>query len=230
MFVILARAVILYIIIIISIRLMGKRQLGELQPSELVTTILISNIASIPLEDTSMPMLMGIYPIFTLISIDVIMSAVCMKSKRIRRWVSGSPKIVIYNGEVDQKIMKDLRLTVDDLVESVREQGVFDISEVQYAIMETTGSISVMKKAEFENTTLGDLGIKKTTKNPPQLIIDDGVLVEESLYKVGFNENWLYKTLKENKVHIKNVFVFSLNEQGEYTLIKKENKKERTNR
>ncbi len=224
-FIIFVRALILYIIVIFAIRLMGKRQLGELQPAELVTTILISNIASIPIEDTSMPMVMGIFPILTLISLDVIMSTICMKSKTIRRLVSGSPKIVIYDGKIDQKMMKNLRLTVDDLIESLREQAIFDIKEVQYAIMETTGNVSVMKKAEFENATVEDLGVKKLAKNPPQLLVDDGYILKESMQKVGITEEKVKKIFSENNTSLKEVFLLLSNESGEYTLIKKEKKK-----
>ena len=138
MAIVLIRAVVLYIVITFSLRLMGKRQLGELQPSELVVTILISNIAAIPVEDSSMPMIMGIVPILTLVSLDVIVSAVMLKSSKFRKLMIGSPRIIVSEGRILQKEMKKLRYTVDDLTAAMREQQIFDLGEVQYAIVDDT--------------------------------------------------------------------------------------------
>ncbi len=144
MAIVLIRAVILYIVITFSLRLMGKRQLGELQPSELVVTILISNIAAIPVEDSSVPMIMGIVPILTLVCLDVIMSGIMLKSAKVRKLMIGSPRIIISEGDILQKEMKRLRYTVDDLTEAMREQQIFDITQIHYAIVETTGKINFL--------------------------------------------------------------------------------------
>ena len=146
MLIIFLRAFILYVLVIFSVRLMGKRQIGELQPSELVITILVSNIATLPIEDINLPILTGIIPIVSLVCFDVIMSSVTLKFKKVRRIVSGNPRIIVINGKIDQVAMKQLRYSLDDLMESLREQGIFDITEVQYAIVETTGKISVLQK------------------------------------------------------------------------------------
>ena len=130
MAVVLIRAVILYVVITFSLRLMGKRQLGELQPSELVVTILISNIAAIPVEDSSMPMIMGVVPILTLVCLDVIMSGIMLKSAKFRKLMIGSPRVIISEGMILQREMRRLRYTVDDLVEAMREQQIFDINEI----------------------------------------------------------------------------------------------------
>ena len=122
MFIVFFRAIILYIIIIFSMRFMGKRQLGELQPSELVVTILMSNIATLPIEDINIPMIMGVVPIFTLVCLDVGMSYMSLISRKFRRIISGSPKIIISDGEIDQQQMKKLRFTIDDLMESLRNR------------------------------------------------------------------------------------------------------------
>ncbi|MGN0683150.1 MAG: DUF421 domain-containing protein, partial [Oscillospiraceae bacterium] len=149
MAIVLIRAVILYVVVAFSLRLMGKRQLGELQPSELVVTILISNIAALPVEDSSIPMIMGIVPILTLVSLDVIVSTIMLKSTKFRKFVIGTPRVIISNGKILQSEMKKLRYTVDDLIESMRGQQIFDISQVNYAIVETTGKISFMLKKDF---------------------------------------------------------------------------------
>ena len=141
MLIIIIRTIILYFLIVFSLRLMGKKQLGELQPSELVTTIMISNIATLALEDSATPMIMGAVPILMIVSLDVIMSGVLLKSTKIRKAVSGTARVIISDGVIDQKEMKNLRYTIDDLTEAMREQGIFDLSQVQYAIVETTGKL-----------------------------------------------------------------------------------------
>ena len=157
MSVVLIRSLILYIVVIFGVRLMGKRQLGELQPSELVITILISNIATLPLEDTSIPLVLGILPILTLVCFEVVISWVTLKSLRMRRIISGRPKIIVRNGQIEQATMRDLRLSVDDLMTALRQQQVFDISQVQFAVMETTGTVSVYLKAACQPLTPEDI-------------------------------------------------------------------------
>ncbi len=158
MLIVFFRAVILYILIVISIRLMGKRQIGELQPSELVITLLLSNIATLPIEDMTIPMSMGIVPIFTLVCLDVILSHCSLKFRGLRKLICGSPKIVVTRGIIDQKQLKDLRFSADDLLESLRSMGIFDINEVQLAVVETTGKISVYQKAQFRPVNNGGMG------------------------------------------------------------------------
>ena len=200
---------------------MGKRQLGELQPSELVITILVSNIATLPIEDVNIPMLMGIIPILTLVSLDVIMSSFSLRFRKIRKIVSGSPKVIIKDGIIDQKMLRDLRFSIDDLIESLRGYGVFDVSEVQYAIVETTGSISIYQKFSHQTCTPEMLNFEKETKNPPQLIIDDGVLVENSLSFLNLGQGWLYGILADNEVSMKDVFILTADETGAFNIIKK---------
>ena len=215
------RAVVLYIVLAFSLRLMGKRQLGELQPSELVVTILISNIAAIPVEDSSVPMIMGIVPILTLVCIDVIMSGIMMKSTRIRKLMIGSPRIIISDGEILQNEMKRLRYTVDDLEEAMREQQIFDITEVHYAIVETTGKINFLKKKDYQNAEKQDVNAGGSTQNPPSVIIRDGVTDKEQLRLLGLGEGWLKAILRENDVTEKNVFLLTSDDGGKYTIIKK---------
>ncbi|MGN0601738.1 MAG: DUF421 domain-containing protein [Oscillospiraceae bacterium] len=224
MLIVFFRAVILYIIIIFSMRLMGKRQLGELQPSELVITILMSNIATLPIEDINIPMIMGVVPIFTLVCLDVIMSHLSLVSRKFRRMISGSPKIIIADGKIDQMQMKKLRFSIDDLMESLRSVQVFDISEVQLAVVETTGKISVYQKQDSQPCTPKDLGINKKAKNPPQLIVDDGEIVENALRFLGLDQNWLSGVLKKEKCKAEDIFIMTADSEKNYTLIRHDQK------
>lgn len=221
MAVILIRACILYAVITFSLRLMGKRQLGELQPSELVVTILISNIASIPVEDSSVPMIMGIIPIFTLVCLDVIMSSIMMKSPRFRKFIIGSPRIIISEGVIQQKEMKRLRYTVDDLVEAMREQQIFDLKEVYYAIVETTGKINFLQKKDYQPARRMDVERGGTSCDPPSVVIRDGIEDKEQLDLLGLGQGWLNQQLRENNVSKKDVFLMTADKNGSTILIKK---------
>ena len=222
MAIVLIRAVVLYIVITFSLRLMGKRQLGELQPSELVVTILISNIAAIPVEDSSMPMIMGIVPILTLVSLDVIVSSVMLKSSKFRKLMIGSPRIIVSEGRVLQKEMKKLRYTVDDLTSAMREQQIFDLGEVQYAIVETTGKINFLQKKDYQNASKKDVDKGGSTENPQSIIIRDGIPDYEQLDILGLGRGWLNETLRENGATIKGVFLMTADKNGQSTVIKRQ--------
>ena len=211
MSIVLIRSLILYIVIIFSVRLMGKRQLGELQPSELVITILVSNIATLTLEDTSTPLIVGITPILALVCFEVIMSWLTLKYPRFRCIVSGHAKILISNGKIDQNVMKTLRLTVDDLMTALRLNGIFAIDDVQYAVVETTGNISVMKKDNNDGN-----------KNPQQIVISDGKLLDEALIELSLDKQWLYKTILSENKKIENIFIMTLDSDKNYCIIDKE--------
>lgn len=202
---------------------MGKRQIGELQPSELVITILVSNIATLPIEDITLPIITGIIPIISLVCFDVIMSSITLRSRCIRRIVSGNPRIIVSGGVIDQKSLKQLRFSLDDLMESLRGQGIFDISEVQYAIVETTGQISVLQKKDYQPLTL-DLTENKNaaSEDPPQIVINDGIVLKKSLKLVGLNEQWLNNILNKNKLRPDDVFLLSADKDKNYTLVRKD--------
>ena len=219
MLIVFIRAVILYLALVFGIRLMGKRQIGELQPSELVTTVLLSNIATLPVEDTGIPMIMGIIPIYTLISLDVIMSYVSLKWRKVRKLVCGSPKVVISNGRVDQKQLIRLRYTADDLLASLRSMSIFDISEVQLAVVETNGSLSVYQKKASQPVTCEDMKIKGESTDPPQLIIDSGKLIPGALEGIGFDRRWLDSTLKAHGSRLSDVFLMTCDSSGKHVII-----------
>lgn len=208
MLIILLRTVLLYLLIVFTLRLMGKKQIGELQPSEFVTTIMISNIATLSLEDSSMPMLTGVVPILMIACLDVLVSCIVLKSNKIRRIVSGSPKVIVSNGTIDQNEMKNLRYTIDDLIESMREQQIFDISQVQYAIVETTGKISFFQKPSPE-------------LNPPEIIIKDGELNLDGLNRVNLTEKWVRSILLDHNIQLSRVFLMMSDSNGAYTLVPK---------
>ncbi len=222
MSVVFIRAVILYLLLIFSVRLMGKRQIGELQPSELAITILISNIATLPVEDTGMPLLTGIIPIITLACLDVIMSWLGIKSRIVRRATCGTPVIIIKDGKLDQKQMKAIRFTVDDLIASLRGQGIFDISEVQFAVVETTGNLSVYQKYPYRNVTNGDMTLKGKSIDPPEVIIADGDFVKGAMDRLGITEEWTENILKKEKTAVKEVFLMTADPDRSYSIIKKE--------
>lgn len=227
MLIVFFRAVILYILIVISIRLMGKRQIGELQPSELVITLLLSNIATLPIEDMTIPMSMGIVPIFTLVCLDVILSHCSLKFRGLRKLICGSPKIVVSRGIIDQKQLKDLRFSVDDLLESLRSMGIFDINEVQLAVVETTGKISVYQKAQFRPVNNGGMGVKDSQTDPPQLVVDNGRIIYSALDLIGKDEKWLMKKLGEKGMPLKDVYLCTADPSGQIVAIRKDKSKKK---
>jgi len=152
----LIRTIILYVIVVIGVRIMGKRQIGELQPTELVITIMISELASIPMQATGIPIMAGVIPIAVLIALEVLLSYAVLKNKRFREILSGKPSILIYDGVVMKNEMAKLRFNNDDLMEDLRLAGCTDVREVQYAILETNGQLSVILKKDHQPLTFKD--------------------------------------------------------------------------
>lgn len=216
------RAMLLYVLVISSIRLMGKRQIGELQPSELVITILVSNIASLPLENPDLPLMFGIVPILVLVCFEVLLSWLSLKHRKLRQILSGSPKIIIRDGKIDRAVLRELRISLDDLMTAMRTNNIFDLSEVQFAIVETTGSISVYQKPDARSVTNGDLKSKPAKGNPPDLIITDGVLLKAGLSAAGLDEAWLNKYLDRHGITRSDVFLLTARGRDDVFLIKKE--------
>lgn len=195
----LIRTAILYFVLVIGIRLMGKRQVGELEPAELVLALVLSDIAAVPMQDFGIPLLYGIIPIITLLCLTMILSVVTMRSVRLRALLCGKPSIVIQNGRLRQSEMKKVRMTVDELTEELRLQGVTDPADVEYAILETSGQLSLLLKAEHQPVTAGQLGIKPPEAPLPVIVISDGRVLESNLKSLGFDQNWLLAQLKARK-------------------------------
>lgn len=216
------RTVILYAVIIIAVRLMGKRQVGEMQTSELVVMLLISDIAALPMQNTEQPLLSGFIPILILITCEVVLSFLMMKKAGFRKIVCGMPKIVIKNGEIDQAQMRDLRMSTEDLCEQLRQDGCFKLSDVEYAVLETNGKLSVMKKPDAEPPSCSQLGIKAGSGNIETVVISDGEMSQSSIEVCNTSEKELRKILSHEKVKLEDVFIMTFTMDGNYRIIKKE--------
>ena len=201
---------------------MGKRQISELQTSELVVTLLISDIASIPMQDSGQPLVSGVLPILVLVICELIASALMMKSSRFLRLVCGRPVIVILDGTVQQQEMRRLRMTTEDLFEQLREKDVFSLKDVAYAIVETNGRLSVIKKPDQEQPTAGMLGVAVPSRGIETVVISDGVISEAALQICGKSHKWLEETLRNQNVHAEDVFIMTANTKGDFQIIPKE--------
>ena len=197
MFTGLLRTIILYILIIAGVRLMGKRQGGELEPSELVLSLIIADLASVPMQDYGIPLLTGIVPILALLSVTMILSVLTMKSVRFRALLCGKPSVVVRNGAVDQREMAKNRLTVDELLEELRIQGYTDLSVVKYAILETNGQLSVLPYANQKPPTARDMKVSVEEGGLPRVVVSDGKLLERNLKALGRDRSWLDRQLTQ---------------------------------
>ena len=220
----LIRTLILYFFIVFSMRFMGKRQVGEMQPAELVITILISAVASVPMQDIELPLVHGIIPIITLVSAEVIMSSLSQKYPRLRTMISGRPITIIRNGNIDQKAMQSLRITIDDLMEDLRLKDVYDLRTVRLAQMETNGRLSVLVDSKYLPPTAADMGISAAAASPFRVIISDGKLVDKSYADKPNKHKWLQKTINAKGAKTVNeVFLLAYDEQSSVIFAKKEN-------
>lgn len=218
-----ARTVLLYLFIILAMRIMGKRQISDLQTSELVITLIISDIAAIPMQNTSQPLLSGFVPIIILIFIEVAISIIMMKSNKFRQVLCGAPVVVIKNGKVYKSEMKKLRLTIEDLSVQLRQQNIFSFQEVEYCIVETNGQISVLKKPEKRNPTASDMNIKIPDNGIETVVISDGKFLTHSLELCGQSKRWVEEKLKEKSIDMKDVFIMTADNSGKYNIIKGDN-------
>lgn len=219
------RAFIIYIFIIIAVRLMGKRQVGELKPHELVITILLSAIAVIPLEDNSMPLANCLVPILLFISMEILTSVISMKSLWFRNLLQGRPIFIIRNGKLDQSKLSELRFTIDDVVDALRQKDIFDLSEVEDAIIETNGSISVLQKAEYKPLTSNDVSISVKEKGMPITIVMDGKPVNEYFNEYKIKDSEIELVLQTVNRDVKKIMLLTIDDDGNTFLIEKEPKK-----
>ncbi len=217
----LIRATLLYAAVIFLIRLMGKRQIGELQPSELVITILISEIASIPMQDNNIPIAHSAAALFVLVSFEILTSAIGLKSYKLRTVLQGHPVIVIRNGETDMKALKKLRMTVNDLVSALRQKDVFDISQVSYAIFETNGQISVLLKPEYRNSTAKDLDIHPADNGMPFAVICDGKIIDDTVAESGLDKDKIKKLVISNKTPLEKIIIMTVTSDGKAYIAKR---------
>lgn len=226
MFIVFFRTLIIYFVIIVCLRIMGKRQLGELQPSEFVIAILISNIATLSIEDPDIPLIGAIVPIITLMSAEVVLSFITLKSGKAQVLVSGNPVMIIRNGKIDQGSMRDLRFSIEDLMSQLRINGIFDIQDVAWAIVETNGQLTVYPKFEAQPITPKAVADPASgSDTPPMVLISDGVLCSKTLSACNLTKKWYEGVLKKENLSEKDIFLMTCDPSAKYYIVKKEAKK-----
>jgi uncharacterized membrane protein YcaP (DUF421 family) len=201
---------------------MGKRQIGELQPSELVVAILISELAAIPMQETGTPLVSGIIPILTLISCEIILSAITLSSVKLRHIISGKPSILIKNGQIDQREMKRLRFTIDDLMEELRHSGYMNVDEIEYAVLETNGKLSVFPTCQNKPVTAGMMNIQCEEAGLPIMLICDGMLSLPSHAGAGKDMVWLQDILLKKGLTPQEVFIMTIDNSEKTIIIPKD--------
>lgn len=224
MIVSLIRTFLLYIVIIFAVRLMGKRQISELQTSELVVTLLISDIASIPMQNTGQPLVSGLVPIFTLVAIEIILSILMLKSGGFRKIICGSPVVVISDGKIQQNELRRLRMTIEDLFEDLRQNSIVALSDVAYAIVETNGKLSVIKKPGKDSVTPDMLQLIVPDTGIETVVVSDGVISEASAKLCKKSAAWVEGAVKSKNLTLDQVFLMTANTAGDFQIIKKEGK------
>ncbi|KRU24953.1 membrane protein [Clostridium sporogenes] len=200
MFIVLIRTIILYLLVILSMRLMGKKQIGELEPFELAITIMISELASLPMQDSRIPLLHGIVPILTLLIVQTMLSIVQLKSEKLRSIITGEPSLLIENGKINFKELKNQRFSINDMMEELRLQGYYDLQSVEYAILETSGQLSIIPKTEESPVTKKDLSLQTTQERLPVTLILDGKINRKNLKLIKKDEQWLKNKLEKYNI------------------------------
>lgn len=220
------RTIILYFVLMAGLRLMGKRQIGELEPSELVLTLIISDLAAVPMQDFGIPLVYGVLPIVTLLCLSMILSFCNLKSVRFRSLLCGQPAMIIREGRLVQRAMAKNRFTVDELYEQLRGQGITDLASVKYAILETSGKVSVLPYTKDSPVTPQVMNMTvQDDVTLPVLVINDGHIMSENLSASGYDAVWLDKQLKERRLTSpRQVFLMTVDEAGAVTCVAKEAK------
>ena len=219
----LIRTVILYLLIIVGLRLLGKHQLGELEPSELVLALIIADLASVPMQDNGIPLLSGIIPIVVLLCLDLILSVAAMSSVKFRALICGRPSIVIEKGKLVQTALRKNRFTIDELMEELRCKGYTDLSQIKYAILETNGQLSVLPYANQKPPTARDLKVSVEEGGLPRVVVSDGRLLEQNLRALGHDRPWLNQQLtRRGCKDISKVFLLLVDETDAVYFAKKE--------
>lgn len=223
MLIVIIRTLILYTTVVLCLRIMGKRQIGELQPSELVVAIMISDVATVPIEALDIPLLSGIIPVLTLLLAEVITSYLSLKSHTIRKFIMGEPSIVVYNGVVCEKELERQRFNLNDLLEELRLLGLFDISDVYIAVLETSGKLSVIPKTQARSVTVDDMGLSNVRhEGLPCTVIMDGKFNHAEIRRSGHSEEYIRKALNNRGIKSpKDVFIASIDGEGEMFIQKK---------
>ena len=216
------RAMILYVLLVAVIRMMGKRQVGQMEPSEFVVTMMVADFASIPLAEASVPLYTGVVPILTVLGMELVLSGLAMWSVGFRRFVCGKPVILIENGRILQDNLRRTRVTMDELTGHLREKDVLDLHSVQYAILETNGNLSVFPYAKDAPASAQAAGISVQEQFLPVTVICDGKLEKKNLQLTGRDERWLEKELKKQKATVEQTWLLTVDKAGTVFFCRKE--------
>ncbi len=217
------RTLILYFCVIFALRLMGKRQIGELEPSELVITILVSELAAVPMQDLGTPLLAGIIPIITLIALEILVSFVCLKSITLRRLLNGHPAVIIRSGKLDRKKMQQMRVTVDEVLETLRQSNVESISNIKYGIIESSGKLSYVLQTPHRPLTADLMQVSPQDSGVPLIIINDGKLIGRNMALLNKTQEDVLHQVKNAGLHeIREVFLMTLDDCGNVFIQAKE--------
>ncbi|WP_300412498.1 DUF421 domain-containing protein [uncultured Oscillibacter sp.] len=219
-----ARTVILYFLIMIGLRLMGKRQIGELEPGELVLTMMISDLATVPMQDFGIPLMAGVIPILTLLALSMLLSQLSLTSLRFRRLACGAPSVLIREGVLQQEAMRRNRYTLDELLEELRGQGITGVEDVKYAVLENSGHLSVLPWARTQPPAAERMGLEvEDDVTLPVVLVNDGRLLRRNLEAQGLDEAWLREALrKEGLDSHRQAFLLTLDETGRVNCVRKE--------
>ena len=216
------RTILLYLILIAVIRTMGKRQIGEMEPTEFVVTMLVANLAAIPMQDGGIPLFSGLVPILTVLGVELILSALSLRSIRFRRLLCGKPVILIENGKILQDNLRKTRVTLDELTCLLREKDVLDLQTVQFAILETNGSLSVFPYPKDKPASAKDAGIQVKKQYLPVTIISDGRLLSDNLQKAGKDAGWVQRVLQERDAQIRDTWLLTVDGGDRIVFYRKE--------
>ena len=216
------RSIVLYVIVLIVMRLMGKREIGQLQPFELAISIMIADLATIPMTETGIPIFNGIIPILGLLLMHLIISIVNLKSIKGREIICGKPSILIYRGKIDEKILKKERFTINELQEKLRSNNIVNLGDVEYAILETSGEVTVIQKPEKRGTIPEDFNIQPDYEGIPYDLVIDGKVMNKNLKSIGKNYNWLRKQVEKFGIKPEEALVVTIDGKGQIFCQKKE--------
>ena len=218
------RSIFLYIIVLVVMRLMGKREIGQLQPFELAISIMIADLASTPMADAGIPITNGIIPILALLVMHLIISVVNIKSIKAREIICGKPRILIYRGKIDEKALKKERFTINELQEKLRGNNIVNLGDVEYAILETSGEVTIIQKPSKRNVIPEDLNIEPEYEGIPYDLVIDGKIMEKNLKAIGKDEKWLEKQVEKFHMRPKDALVVTIDGKNQIFCQRKENK------
>ena len=216
------RTLFLYLVLIFAVRLMGKRQIGEMEPAEFVVTMLVANLAAIPMQDGAIPLYSGLVPILTVLGMELVLSGLILRSVRLRQLLCGKPVILIDNGKILQENLKSARINLDELTGQLRAKDVLDIRTVQFAILETSGDLSVFPYPKEKPASAKDAGVQATGQHLPVTVVEDGYLSRENLERAKKDEKWLEKVLSQHNCGIQDTFLLTVDESGQVVWLVKE--------